>query len=234
MENNSVYAYIRVSTDLQDNSVEVQEKRIREYCEFKHLHLVDIFTDEGVSGSVPIDKRPEGSKLCALLTKDVKGLICVKPDRLFRSTVDALTSVEKWDKLGIELHVVDLNGATLNTKTASGKLIFTILIAYASFEREQTGERIKAVLNNKKESKKTYSARVLGYDNVEGHMVPNIEEQEIINYIKILHAKEYGPTRIAKALNRFGYRTKTKKKFFPSTVQAVMGNTIHKQVNVDN
>lgn len=227
MENKTkVYGYVRVSSDMQDASLEVQEKRIREYCAFKHLQLEKIFTDEGISGSIPIDQRPEGSKLCALLTKDVKGVICVKPDRLFRSTTDALLSVERWDKLGIELHVVDLNGATLNTNTASGKLIFTILIAYASFEREQTGERIKVVLNNKKSTGKTYCGHVLGYDNVEGKLIPNAAEQEIVKTIKHLSNK-FQVTRIARIVNNIGYRTKTNKKFLPSTVQSILRNQIH-------
>ena len=38
-----VYGYCRVSTADQENSLAVQELRIKEYCEFKHLQLVHIF-----------------------------------------------------------------------------------------------------------------------------------------------------------------------------------------------
>lgn len=221
-----VYGYVRVSTSDQENSLEVQSKRIHEYCQFKHLQLEHIFIDEGISGSVPIDNRPEGHKLCSLLTKDVKGVIVVKPDRLFRSTTDALISVERWDKLGIELHVVDLNGATLNTNTASGKLIFTILIAYATFEREQTGERIKVVLNNKKSTGKVYAGYLFGYDKIDGLLVPNEKEQSIIDIVK-KNAPELSPAKIADGLNSWGFTAKKGGKFFPSTIQNILSNTIN-------
>jgi len=220
------YGYIRVSTDNQEESKEVQEKRIRAYCEFKNLQLEGIFTDEGVSGSIPIDNRPDGSKLCNLLTKEVKAVICVKPDRLFRSTSDALISVEKWNKLNIELHVVDLNGATLNTTTAAGKLIFTILIAYAAFEREQTSERTKAVLNNKKSTGKAYCGSILGYDNVDGKMVPNEQELQIVEIIKD-NSKRMSPAKVADYLNEWGYKAKKGGKFFPSTIQNILKNPIY-------
>jgi len=233
------YGYIRISTDRQDESKEVQEKRIRAYCEFKNLQLEGIFTDEGVSGSIPIDNRPEGSKLCNLLTKEVKGVICVRPDRLFRSTSDALISVEKWNKLNIELHVVDLNGATLNTTTASGKLIFTILIAYAAFEREQTGERVKSVLGNKKSTGKAYCGSILGFDKVGGELVngkiknqklvPNPDEIAIIEIIK-RNSKEMSPEKIANNLNTWGFKAKKGGKFFPSTIQNILKNPIYNEL----
>ena len=120
-----------------------------------------------------------------------------------------------------------MNGATLNTNTASGKLIFTILIAYASFEREQTGERTKVVLNNKKKTGKAYCASVFGFDKVKGELVPNPIEQEAVERIKMMHDKGVSVNRISKVLNRFKYETKNNKKFYPSTIQAIIRNSIH-------
>lgn len=231
-----VYGYVRVSTQDQENSLEVQEKRIREYCQFKHLDLVEIFVDENVSGYSEFEKRPEGCKLTKLLTKNVKAIVAVKPDRLFRNTSDALLTVESWDKMGIELHMIDIGGATLATKTATGKMIFTILIAFAQFERDTTGERVKVVLKNKKETGKAYAGSVFGYDKTGGilvngklknqKLIPNEEEQKTISVIMDLK-KVYKADRICRILNTTGYRTKTNKRFHPSTVRAIIGNSIH-------
>ncbi len=57
MENNKAVGYIRVSTDLQDNSLVVQEQRIKEYCIFNKLELVELLTDIDVSGFKPIYTR---------------------------------------------------------------------------------------------------------------------------------------------------------------------------------
>lgn len=226
MENKCV-AYIRVSTGDQNNSLIVQEKKIIEYCRFKELDLVEIIADEDVSGGKEFNKRPGGSKICQHFENGIKTIIAIKPDRLFRNVKDALITVDDWTEQEIDLHIIDMGGSSFTTNTAIGRLFFTTVISFAEFERNITCERTRAVLQNRKSDKKSYSPPVLGYDKVDGTMVPNPEEQEIINYIKIGQSKGCGPTRIAKALNRFGYRTKTKKKFLPSTIQAVMGNSIH-------
>lgn len=221
-----VYGYVRVSTSDQENSLEVQSKRIREYCEFKHLQLIQIFVDESVSGFTQIEKRPEGRKLVELLNNDVKAVVAVKPDRLFRNTINALTTVDAWDKMGIDLHLIDIGGATLATKTATGKMIFTILIAFSQFERDITGERIKVVLNNKKATGKMYSGYLFGFDKVDGLLVKNQPEQDIIAIIK-QNKDELSAARIADKLNLAGYKAKKGGKFFPSHVQNVLNNSIY-------
>ncbi|MES2395786.1 MAG: recombinase family protein [Bacteroidota bacterium] len=231
-----VYGYARVSTSDQENSLEVQRKRIEEYCQFKHLQLVDIFVDENVSGYTPIDKRPSGSKLIALLNKDVKAVVAIKPDRLFRSTIDALTTIDQWDNMGIELHMVDMGGATLATKTAMGKMLFSVLIVFSQFERDLTGERTSAILKNKKSTGKAYCGSILGYDKIGGELVngklknqklvPNPDEMEIIDLIK-LNATHMSPEKIANNLNAWGYTAKKGGKFFPSTIQNILKNPIY-------
>lgn len=224
-----VYGYARVSTDQQENSIEVQVKRIEEYCLFKHLDLVKIYVDENISGFSQFEKRPEGGKLISLLNKDVRAVVSVKPDRLFRNTSDALLTVDSWDKMGIELHLIDIGGSTLATKTAMGKMLFTVLIAFSQFERDVTGERIKAVLNNKKSTGKMYTGSILGFDKVDGMLVPNEVEQITVKAILNLNDKRmYSAARIARIMNNTGYRTKTNKRFLPSTIQAITKNKIHK------
>lgn len=233
-----VYGYARVSTSDQENSLEVQTKRIREYCEFKHLQLVDIFVDENISGFTPIDKRPSGSHLISLLNKEVKAVVAIKPDRLFRSTIDALTTIDQWDNMGIELHMVDMGGATLATKTAMGKMLFSVLIVFSQFERDLTGERTKAVLSNKKSTGKAYCGAIFGYDKVGGELVngklknqqlvPNPDELAIIEIIKN-NAKEMSPAKIADGLNSWGYSAKKGGKFFPSTIQNILKNPIYNE-----
>lgn len=221
-----VYGYCRVSTQDQENSLEVQKIRIKEYCEFKHLHLIDIFVDENISGFTPLEKRPEGSKLIELLTKETKAVVAIKPDRLFRNTIDALTTVDKWDNMGIELHMIDIGGATLATKTAMGKMLFTVLIAFSQFERDLTGERVSSILTHKKKEGDVYCAHLLGFDKVDGKLIPNESEQSIIQIIK-QHKAELSPAKIADKLNSDGYKAKKGGKFFPSTIQNILKNPIY-------
>ena len=192
-----------------------------------HLDLIGIFIDENVSGYTPLEKRPEGSKLISLLTKDVKAVVSIKPDRLFRNTIDALTTVDKWDKMGIELHMVDMGGATLATKTAMGKMLFSVLIVFSQFERDITGERTSAILSNKKADGKIFCNKIIGYDKVNGQLVENEEEQKVIKTIFDLDNEKVSLNEIARFLNKSGVKTKTDKLFYPSTVRAILQNKIH-------
>lgn len=223
-ENNKCYAYIRVSTDRQDESKEVQEKRIREYCTFKNLEIIEVLTDENISGFKEIYKRPAGATLEKL--NGVKNIVAIKPDRLFRNVKDSLTVVDEWNRLGVALHLVDVDGVSLSTKSAIGRLMFTTVIAFAEFERSITSERVKTILNNKKDTNKVYCAHLLGFDKVDGKLIRNESEQSIIEIIK-QHKGELSPAKIADKLNSDGYKAKKGGKFFPSTIAYILKNNIN-------
>jgi DNA invertase Pin-like site-specific DNA recombinase len=218
----------QVKVEGDNNSIEVQVKRIKDYCKFKELELVDILIDEDVSGGTEFETRGAGSKAIEYFDKGVKTIIATKIDRMFRDTADALLTSKKWNKQNIEMHFVDMGGVSFNTRTANGKFFFTFMVANAEYEKDITGERTKAVLNNKKETGKAYCAAVLGYDNVGGKMVRNEEEFKIIDIVFDLKSKGYTPARIALMLNKSNYRAKKGGDFFPSTIQAILKNDIYK------
>jgi len=188
-----IIAYIRVSTGDQENSLELQEKAIRQYCSFRELNLIEIFIDQDVSGFKHFETREGGKNLSSKLNK-TKNIVAVKPDRLFRNTIDGLTTVDKWNEKGISLHIVDMGGVALNTKTAIGRLLFTTLISFSQFERDITGERVKSILNDKKSSKKIYCSDVFGYDKIDGQLIPNNTEQQTLAEIKRLTQTGKGPS----------------------------------------
>lgn len=216
--------YIRVSTADQSNSLEVQEKKIRDYCTFREIELSEIFIDEDVSGGKPFYDRQGGQAANKALLNGVDTIISVKPDRLFRNVKDALITVDDWSEQGVSLHIIDLGGNSIDTKTALGRMFFIQSISMAEFERLITGERIKAVLNNKKDTGKVYCNAILGFDNKEGKLVPNEEEQKIVSFIK---SSELNPAALAIKLNSMGYKAKKGGKFFRSTVQNILENPIY-------
>lgn len=240
MENKeTATAYIRVSTSDQENSLEVQEKRIREYATFKNLTLTDIIIDEDVSGGKELYKRKEGSRIQH--TTPGSSIIAIKPDRLFRNLKDALITVDQWNRDNIALHIVDMGGSSITTKTAIGRLMFSTIIAFAEFERNITGERVKAILNDRKDKGKAYCRPMLGFDRIGGetssdnpgrtrggHLIPNPAEQLIIQKIFQLSAT-LGYTDIANTLNQAGHRTKTGLLFRDNTIKYILNNPIYKE-----
>jgi DNA invertase Pin-like site-specific DNA recombinase len=142
--------YRRVSTDHQDGSLEVQEKRSLDYAAYKHLVIKPglTFADPDTSGSIPLTDRPGGHALLGRLQHgDIKHVIVAKLDRLGRNTKDFLTTIDTLTKLGVTLHIADFGGDSMSTQGHWGRMILTILAAVAEAElgeiRDRTRKRMK-------------------------------------------------------------------------------------------
>ncbi len=219
-------AYLRVSTSDQANSLEVQEAKIRNYCKFKEIELVEVFADEDVSGGKPFYERKGGAEANAALMSGVKSIICVKPDRMFRNVKDSLITVDDWSNEGISLHIVDLGGNSIDTQTAIGRMFFIQAISMAEFEKNIGGERTKAVLNHKKDTGKVYCNAILGFDKIDGRLIKNEEEYKVIEFIQQFK-DELSPAKISDKLNAAGYRAKKGGIYHPSTIQSILKNPIY-------
>ena len=129
--------YRRVSTDHQDGSLQVQEKRVLDYCAFKGLttHASLMFSDPDTSGRIPMHERDGGRCLLnRLRAGDVRHLVVAKLDRLGRNVRDALGVLETLRDQRIILHITDFGGETISTQGHMGKLILTVLLAVAEWD----------------------------------------------------------------------------------------------------
>jgi DNA invertase Pin-like site-specific DNA recombinase len=126
-----IYGYARVSTKLQasdGNSLEAQALQLKQAGASKIYK--DAFTGTKAA-------RPELDKLKEVLRKGDR-IIVTKLDRLARSTEDGLNLVKHWHDQGISIHVLNMG---LIDSTPSGKLILTVMLAFAEFERDMICER---------------------------------------------------------------------------------------------
>lgn len=127
--------YVRVSTTEQARegvSLEAQEERLLAYCKLMGLDPVVLIREEGVSGGKALTTRPGGHELADLISKKKAGhVIALKLDRLFRDAEDALHQTKAWDKAGITLHLVDMGGQSLNTSSAMGRMMLTMMAGFA-------------------------------------------------------------------------------------------------------
>jgi DNA invertase Pin-like site-specific DNA recombinase len=97
-----------------------------------------IFIDNGVSGMKA--SRPELDRCLAFL-REGDCLMITKLDRLGRSVVNLVELVDKLNALGVDLVVLDQPG--MDTRTSTGKMIFTVVAAMAQFERDLISERTR-------------------------------------------------------------------------------------------
>jgi len=141
--------YRRVSTDHQDNSLEVQEALNSEYCKRMAIPtLAQDYTDPDISGSIPFVEREGGKALLARLGfGDVKHLVTAKQDRLGRDTLDTIATIRKIWELGITPHFPAEGGAF--PRTPQNELLFEIKASVAQYERNLIRDRTRAVMHHK-------------------------------------------------------------------------------------
>ncbi len=177
-----IYGYSRVSTSQQSEegqSLTVQERAIQGYCMQKDWTPDSIFIEKGISGSIPLNDRPEGKRLLDSLKAGDTVITC-KLDRMFRSAVDALDTLEKFKALGVSLHMLDMGGDVTNGGIS--KLIFTILAAVAEAERDRLRERIRDVKRDQKK-RGNYLGGAIPFGYVlqsDGQLFPDLIQQQAI------------------------------------------------------
>ncbi len=204
------YGYTRVSTEEQAKegvSLNAQKAKIEAFAILKDLNLVEVITDEGMSGK-DID-RPGLAKLIELVRgKEAEAVIVYKLDRLSRRTRDLLFLIEDVFKKG-NSRFFSLT-EQIDTETAIGKFFLTLMGAMAQMERELIAERTKTTLDYKKELGESLGHIPYGYRRVAGKLVRNELEQRVIQKIKRLRRRGKSYREIAKLLNEQGVSTRSK------------------------
>jgi site-specific DNA recombinase len=212
--------YVRVSTDEQAKSglgLEAQIAKIKAYAELFDIELTEIIMDEGISGKT---LERDGLKKAIKMLKDKKseGMVIAKLDRLTRNVADLGTLVSNvFDKA--ELYSVS---EQINTKNAAGRLVLNVLVSVAQWERETICERTKDALQAKKaRGEKTGGNTPFGFNEVNGKLIRNEEEQSIISEIKTLKESGLSLRKIAGILNEKGIETKNGKAWTAVQIQRI-------------
>ena len=142
-----VALYLRVSSDEQRErqTIETQREFLSDYARVMELEVVDTYPDDGVLGTIPLEKRSEGRRLMEdARTGQFTTLLVYRLDRLGRSLLVIVDAAERLEAAG-----VGLRSATepIDTSTPSGRLIFQMLASFAEYERETIKERTRAGLH---------------------------------------------------------------------------------------
>jgi len=140
-----ILGYIRVSSADQArddrSSLQTQTAIIEGFAQTRGATKFDIqvYSDAGVSGAVKLAARPAGAQLLADM-KPGDVVVASKLDRMFRSTADALAMLDEFKKRQVDLVLFDIMGGAPLTGGVA-ELVFTILAAVASMERQRIAER---------------------------------------------------------------------------------------------
>lgn len=187
-----VALYCRVSTTNQ--TVENQLLELRQVAERSGWEIVGSYCDEGISGSKDRTERPQFDALIKDAHRRRFDLIaCWSIDRLGRSIQTLIQFMNEMNQLGVGLY---FHQQALNTKTASGRMVFSIFSALGEYEKEMIRDRINAGLARARAQGKKLGRPT----NVNG---------STIAAVKLLREKGYAIHHIAREL-RIGVGTTSK------------------------
>jgi DNA invertase Pin-like site-specific DNA recombinase len=150
--------YARVST--KDQSCEMQLRDLRAYCAARGFNLVREYVDVGQSGAK--DSRPELNNLMDDARKrQFDAIVVWRFDRFARSTKHLLSALEEFRSLGVQFVSYQEN---IDTSSALGQALFTIVSVVAELERNLIRERVTAGIRNARASGKKLGRPKSGVD----------------------------------------------------------------------
>lgn len=163
------------------------------------------YDDGGFSGGNM--ERPALQRLLAdVSARKVDVIVLYKIDRLTRSLADFSRIVDVLDKSGASFVSVT---QSFNTTTSMGRLMLNVLLSFAQFEREVTGERIRdKVAASKKKGIWMGGPVPLGYEVKERKLVINDEEAATVRHIFERYAELGSGQSLLDDLRAEGIRTK--------------------------
>jgi DNA invertase Pin-like site-specific DNA recombinase len=156
-----VALYLRVSTG--DQTIENQERDLREAADRRGWQIAEVYRDEGISGAKGRDKRPAFDRLHkAIVRREIDLVAAWSVDRLGRSLQDLVAFLAEVQAAGVDLY---LHRQGLDTSSPAGKALFQMMGVFAEFERSMIVDRTKAGLR-----RALAQGKVLGRPKVAGEI----------------------------------------------------------------
>ena len=191
------------------NSLDAQRESSEAYIKSQQhegwVLIKDEYNDGGFSGGNT--DRPGLRKLLEdIATGRINVVVVYKVDRLTRSLSDFAKLVELFDEHGVSFVSVTQQ---FNTTSSMGRLTLNVLLSFAQFEREVTGERIRdKVEASRKKGIWMGGHPPLGYDIVERKLIVNEAEAKTVQHIFERYLELKSASALKRELDDHGYRSK--------------------------
>jgi site-specific DNA recombinase len=174
--------YIRVSTQDQAQhgfSLDAQEDALQNYARALGYEIYKLYKDEGKSAKDL--NRPEMINLLRdAEEKRFQAIFIYKLDRFSRSLKDLILTIDRLKEWGIDF--VSLQDK-IETASASGKLMFQIIGAFAEFERNIIGDRTKFGMERKAKEGGFITKAPKGYKLFNKKLIIHDEESKRVKTI---------------------------------------------------
>lgn len=205
-----VVGYCRVSTNQQavfGISLEAQAEKIRLTAAAQGTIIDEIIVDAGESARNL--HRPGMERILRMVDAGkIRSVIVASLSRLTRSVSDLAMLLERFRKHDVALVSVQ---ESLDTASASGRLVLNIMCCVSQWEREILSERTKDAMMQKKLNGERVGNIRYGFRLAEDqkHIEPNPLEQSVLKRIRELRSSGETLRTIADALNQESITTRS-------------------------
>jgi DNA invertase Pin-like site-specific DNA recombinase len=222
-----VAAYARVSSG-KDAMLHSLSAQVDYYSTYIRHHAgweyIGVYADEARTGTK--DSRENFQRLLAdCRAGKIDRVITKSVSRFARNTVTLLETVRELKELGVSIYFDEQN---IDTSTADGELMLTILAGFAEEESLSASENQKWRVRMNFEYGKPWRYFMLGYRNKDGKLTVIPEEAEIVKSIFTYYLAGDGITAIMKKLNESGFSTQSGFVFHKSAIGRILRNYAYK------
>ena len=171
-----VALYCRVSSDEQreNETIEVQRDFLHRYCDLHGLTVAGEYLDDGITGTIPLAKRPHGGRLLEHARDGRFGAVLFyRVSRLGRRLTVALDAYAQLDAAGV---VVKSGTEPIDTSTPIARFIFQMLRSFAELDRETIIDNTTQGKARGARNGRWYGVVPTGYTVADGKLVPNNED----------------------------------------------------------
>lgn len=224
--------YCRVSSDERldqsFNSIDAQREAGLAYISSQRAEgwvaVSDTYEDPGFSGGNMA--RPGLKRLLQDIQAGLIDIVVVyKIDRLSRSLADFARMVDVFDQ-----HQASFSSVTqqINSATSMGRLMLNVLLSFAQFEREVTGERIRDKIAASKRKGLWMGGPVpLGYRVHERQLLIDEAQATTVRWIFKRYVESESTTQMVKELRERGMTSKTGKPFAKTALYKILHNRVY-------
>lgn len=218
-----VLGYTRVSTaeQVEGFGLDLQRKAIRDYCKANGLRLVDIASDEGISGSNGLDTRAGlAGALLRIENQETSALVVYRLDRLARDLMLQETIIAKLRQAGG--NVLSVSEPDIDSEEPTRVMVRQILGAVSQYERAVIRQRMMAGKAAKVARGGYGGGRpAFGSAAKDKALVADPEERETLELIRRWHGEGCSTREIVARLEDAGRRPKSGERWYPMTVRRI-------------
>lgn len=232
----NVIGYVRVSTSVQAKdgySLAYQQDEIQAYCQQQGWNLLQVFTDEGISGAkvdedaLEVDRIGFQDMLAALSTQTIDAVVVLNTSRLWRSDIVNVLVHREFKKYGVDVKSIEQPSYSIYKKDPSDFLINGLMELLDAYQRLEISMKLSRG-RSKKAAQGGYAGgrAAFGYKAKKGQKVIEVNKAQANTVRRLFDIREQNPnwtlTEMAIQMNQEGFTTQQGKQFTKVQVKRIL------------